>query len=113
MISYHKHPLYFFGSLTAPLKRFFTEIIRVQDRQTREAHLWMEAEERLAQLDFLIVRSRMLQDQHSKVIRAQSDAVQTALDQSRSARDQYLKSPASRRRCSQASEVLFELKIST
>jgi len=113
MISYHQHPLDFFASLATPLKRFFTEIAKVQDRQTREAHLWMEAEERLAQLDFLIVRSKKLQDQHSKVMRAQCDAVKSALAQSRSARDQYLKSRASRRRCSLASELVFELKLST
>src|SRR5215831_10469679 len=113
MISYHQHPLYFFAPLSTPLQRFFTNILKVQDRQTREAHLWMEAEERLAQLDFLIVRSKTLQDQHSEVMRAQSEAVQTALAQSRSTRDQYLASPDSRRRCARASELLFELKLST
>lgn len=61
MATSHGRKLNFFASLTTPLKRFFIEIAGVQDRRTREADLWMEAEERLAQIDFLLGRVKTLQ----------------------------------------------------
>ena len=116
MINYHQRPLRFFASLGRPLERFFTDIVKVQDRQTREAHLWMEAEERLAQLDFLVSRSEQLQHQHGNVWRAMIDASRRAREESGGDRAQLLTSPAldeSNRLVTLDRGLLFELKLST
>src|SRR5207249_8114506 len=104
------------ASLGTPLKRFFTAIVKVQDHQTREAHLWMEAEERLAQLDFLVVRSKKLQHQHGKVWRAMIDASRRAREESGGDKARLLASPAlheSNRLVTLDRGLLFELKLST
>jgi hypothetical protein len=99
-------PLRFFASLRRPLERYFTEIVKAE-RPTREADLWMEAQERLAQLDFLVCRAKQVQDQHWKVMSEQRDAVFRGRTPSDRAR--IIASFASRRRASLASGLTFEL----
>jgi hypothetical protein len=77
MILPYLPPLRFFASVDRPLERYFTEIVKAE-RPSREADLWMEAQERLAQLEVLVCRAKQLQDQHWAVGRAQSDAVHRA-----------------------------------
>ena len=64
-------PLRFFASIDRPMEKFFTEVVKAE-RPSREADLWMEAQERLAQMDVLVCRAKQLQDQHWIVGRAQS-----------------------------------------
>jgi hypothetical protein len=106
----HLPPLRFFASVGRPLERYFTEIVKAE-RPSREADLWMEAQERLAQLDFLLCRAVDLQKKHWSVMSAQVDAVNTG--QTPSDRERIRTSADSRRRASLAMGLMFELKLST
>ena len=103
-------PLRFFASVGRPLERYFTEIVKAQ-RPSREADLWMEAQERLAQLDFLLWRVKDLQEKHWNVLSAQAAAVHDG--RTPSDRERIRASAASRQRGSIAGNLMFELRLST
>jgi hypothetical protein len=67
----YPRPLRFFTSLGRPLERYLAEILKIRAKTaevggTPEVERWKEAEERLAQLDFLICRITELQEHYRK-----------------------------------------------
>jgi hypothetical protein len=103
-------PLRFFASVDRLLEKYFTEIVKAE-RLSREGNLWEEAQERLAQLDFLLCRVKDLQAKHWTVMSAQADAVTSA--QTPSDKERVRASAISRRRHAVALNLMFELKLST
>jgi hypothetical protein len=105
-------PLRFFASVGQPLDRYFTEIVKASlERPSRAADLWTEAQERLAQLDFLYYCAKNLQEKHWNVISAQAHAVTSA--QTPSDKQRARTSAASRRQAALADDLSFQLRLST
>ena len=82
MTNYHLRPLTFFASIGRPLERYFTEVVKAQG-ETLEAELWIEAEDRLAQLDHLVARIKELQQNTLDLGRESAAAFREAGDQHR------------------------------
>jgi hypothetical protein len=113
MTNYHLRPLTFFASIGRPLERYFTEVIRAQG-ETIKAELWMEAEERLGQLDFLIHRITELQNRIADAQRRMREAIQLNFDNNSGDKARLFSSPEhaeSERLSALRNDLIFELKL--